>query len=416
MTQQKPTTPEKAPSNSAPLSFNGVGDFEGTQSAEILKDRVSAFQHLYSPNKSVRLCGRGVLKKYDQAEIVVWKDRSVSFAGLSSCGAHYCVKCASKSRESHAKAMVKGLNQAVKEGNNVWFGTLTVATCEMEKQVELMRGAWRAFNLRLKRELDKVNVPLSIYKAYDFTINENKREKEALHLHIHFVLVLPPQEEMKDLLSESVRFFVRKVRKLGGNAVSVAQEIELAQDMDAVAFYCAKLVKEVSNTATKTKKAKVGGGLSLVPWLNKVVQVEDQKKFRKCVRIYRNLQSALKDLRIFSRTKAFGELVARSEHKEEPKEEKAFVYALSVGPRCLVALARTHRMNEFGKMLSDAVFSESPRLKAWLKRVEITAEASLREEADDYSLSDWANCWDALFRAYGSYRWTDRTPDLKQVA
>jgi hypothetical protein len=62
------------------------------------------------------------------------------------------------------------------------------------------------------------------------------------------------------------------------------------------------------------------------------------------------------------------------------------------------------------------VFSESPRLKAWLKRVEITAEASLREEADDYSLSDWANCWDALFRAYASYRWTDRTPDLKQVA
>ena len=120
----------------------------------------------------------------------------------------------------------------------------------MAKQVGLMRDAWRAFQLRLNRELGKLGIETSIYKAYDFTINENKRASSALHLHIHFVFVAPDHDGVDAVLNGARQFFVRKVRKSGGSAVEIAQQIEPARDAEAVAFYTAKLVKELSNSAT----------------------------------------------------------------------------------------------------------------------------------------------------------------------
>lgn len=389
----------------------GIGDFLEPQTAGIRKDKALQFQRTYTPSKNVRMCGRGVLKKYEKADVCVYEDRSVSFAGLSSCGAHYCVHCASNARKSHAEAIMIGLNQALKEGKKIWFGTLTIASCEMEKQVELMRDAWRAFQLRLNRELGKLGMETAIYKAYDYTINENKRASSALHLHIHFVLVTPDQAVVEDVLRGARQFFVRKVRKSGGSAVEIAQQIEPARDADAVAFYTAKLVKEVANSGTKTKTAKVGGGLSLVPWIYKVSQETDEKKFKKNVEIYRRVVKALSGLRIFSKTKAFGELMNRAgEINEEPKEEKAIVFTISVGPRALSALAEINRLNEFGEKLSRAVFAErGSRLKAWLVVVEQYATASLQQQADDFDLEDWKNAWLHLLNCFGSNILLDRS-------
>jgi hypothetical protein len=395
----------------------GKGDFESSQTLGIRKDKALKFQRTYTPSKNVRMCGRGVLKKYERADISVYEDRSVSFAGLSSCGAHYCAHCASNARKNHAEAIGKGLNQALKEGKKIWFGTLTIATCEMAKQVGLMRDAWRAFQLRLNRELGKLGIETSIYKAYDFTINENKRASSALHLHIHFVFVAPDHDGVEAVLNGARQFFVRKVRKSGGSAVEIAQQIEPARDAEAVAFYTAKLVKELSNSATKTKTAKVGGGLSLVPWIYKVSQETDEKKNKKNVRIYRSVVKALTGLRIFSKTKAFGELIKRAgEITEEPKEEKAIVYTISVGPRALSALAEINRLNEFGEKLSRAVFSENPRLKLWLLLVEEYATASLKQEANDFLLDEWKDAWLHLLRTFGSNKFVDRSHYLASAA
>lgn len=408
-TSSKQTTRLHAPSC---LVSYGIDDFVGAQTPGILKDRALKFQRKFTPAKSVRMCGRGVLKKYEKADVCVYDDRSVSFAGLSSCGAHYCLRCATKARKDHAEAIMKGLNQALKEGQKVWFGTLTIASTEMEKQVELMRSSWRAFQLHLDRELRKLNIRTSIYKAYDFTINENKRENQALHLHIHFAITAPDSEELEAVLNGARRFFVRKVRKEGGSAVEVAQQIEPARDADAVAFYVAKLVKELANSSTKTKKAKVGGGLSLVPWIYKVMDLEqeDEKKFLKCVRIYRRVVKALKDLRIFSSTKAFRELVNRAgEVYSEPEKQKAVVYELQLGPRALSALAELNRLNEFGEKLSRAVFSEDARFQYWLIVVEQYAQASLDQRADDFDLEEWKSAWVHLLRCFGSKMLVDRS-------
>jgi len=140
------------------------------------------------------------------------------------------------------------------------------------------------------------------------------------------------------------------------------------------------------------------------------LEQEDEKKFLKCVRIYRRVVKALKDLRIFSSTKAFRELVNRAgEVYSEPEKQKAVVYELQLGPRALSALAELNRLNEFGEKLSRAVFSEDARFQYWLIVVEQYAQASLDQRADDFDLEEWKSAWVHLLRCFGSKMLVDRS-------
>ena len=390
-------------SNETPLVSKWSRVQKPAQSPKNRADLALKFQRDHSPSKSVRLCGKGVLKKYDSTTISVFETEgktNVSFSGISSCGAHYCVRCARKERAHHAKQIGLGLNHAIELGHKVFLGTFTLGSCEMNLQVAHLRKAYSATTQFLRREFDKLGFPLMIYKAYDFTINENKKESSALHLHLHFALITPDVPGVEDVLERAQRFYVRKIRKLGGSAVEVAQEIAPARSADAVGAYVAKLVNEVANTADKTSRAKVGGGLSLVPWIYKI---SNEPTTDKRVRIYRRVINALKGLRIFSSTKAFRDMSAtQSANQDAESDKKEPLFQIELGARAYSALAETNRLNEFSDRLSKAVSSQVPADVQFLETLKSISAFSLHQKADDFLLDDWVEVWNALLNKVDS--------------
>lgn len=222
------------------------------------KYRLIAGQRMYSGHKSMRLCGTGVRKDLEFAEVKL-NNGNASYSGLTFCGNPFCFNCClTKQREVERTALQVIRHKSVKGS---WFITLTIPKeGSVKNKLRILNDIFRRWFRSIERvgkQLISPDFKMSYLRAMDLTCNPYEQSSYTTHLHIHSVVIASHHWDWAEIGKEKWQKFASKLNIAVSLKAQDVQEIDRsAIDEFKVSNYLFKnLAAELIRSDTKVSKS-----------------------------------------------------------------------------------------------------------------------------------------------------------------
>jgi hypothetical protein len=270
------------------------------------------------PNKTMRLCGSGLVFGGDTVEFKNGK-HGARVAGLATCKNHLCPFCAVKKEAEHIERIEAELNTALKEKRDILFSTATagfyVSSCFRDRQKALSDALYNT-GKQIAKKWKHQRV-----RRIEFTINPDKLRA---HYHIHSLIVF--DDDVCEIRSEIEKDFWkhwnREIRKFKcvKSVDRKAQDYRWVETNNELAKYIAKTCAyEISD-----RTAKVGQGGSSMSWLQWVQHSVEAGFGDEERRFALKILHADFKVQTITFTKGWATVEEDSEDKDIDKKEKTF--------------------------------------------------------------------------------------------
>jgi hypothetical protein len=242
------------------------------------------------PNKTMRLCGQGLIFGGDSVEFKQSKT-GAHIKGLATCKNHKCPFCAARKEQEHIQRIKGEIGPALRAGKQIAFVTSTAGfyvKSNFKDRITSLSNSYATVAAELKRKF-----PLKRMRRIEDTVN---LETMQPHYHIHGLLVFNNAKE--EDRTEIENFYSRRWRERTIKEETVkkvdsrAQDIRWIEDEKGLAEYIAKAaaweISDRMNKVAKDKKSK-----TWLEWFSSetVETFDDDKKKLALAMLYADYRS-----------------------------------------------------------------------------------------------------------------------------